>query len=69
MSSSKDSHGGSKDSVDWRLNHVLLPLWHERPKCKYECAAIIDMWEYDDTGQAGMCYFKCRYFDPDFMVW
>jgi hypothetical protein len=66
--SSKDSVCGSKDSVDWRLNHVLLPPRHERSKCKCECAAIIDTWEYDGTDRVGRHYFKCLDLDPYFMV-
>jgi hypothetical protein len=39
---SQDFHGESQDLADWRLNHILLPLWNERSLWKCGRVAIID---------------------------
>jgi hypothetical protein len=41
-SGSYDSHGKSQDSVDCRLNRVLLQTWNEQPLCKCGRVAAID---------------------------
>jgi hypothetical protein len=69
MSGSHDSHGGSRDSADWRFNHVLLPLWNERPLCKCGRVATIDTWDIGVSDLlVGRWYFKCPDHDEDFVV-
>jgi hypothetical protein len=71
-SSSKGSCGkglAEEGEADWRTNRCFLPPWHERPKCKCRHPCITDVWEFDGTDRAGMCYFKCADLDLNFMVW
>jgi hypothetical protein len=71
-SSSRGSRGKAPTvdgEVYWMRNCCFLPCWYERPKCMCHRPCIIDVWEWDDSNQAGRHYFKCVDMDPDFMVW
>jgi hypothetical protein len=65
---SSSSHGGIQDSVDWRVNHRIIPPWYEWLTCRCGRVAIVDVWEHDGIDRVRRQFFKCPYLDPDFVV-